>query len=200
MKLENIAVTGDKKYAKKVQAEINRILKDPNYQNAQAKKGEVTNGAIEITESKKKLIDPLKGRVTPVADKKELSSVTEIKKGIAQVEDRIKASNHKHDLEDLKKLDANLVIKWAEKNLQLEGKHYVVTEDNKINDVRTGAAPKTTIDFVKGTCNQTFSESLVVLENVKAAEEQRLKKIDSVAKRIDKLYKKRTEEDVSLSI
>jgi len=63
-------------------------------------------------------------------------------------------------------LDAQSVIDYAAQKYGLLGQHFSVTSDNKIDDDRTKAKPKSVVDFLVKTCNVPISESITELQNL----------------------------------
>ena len=55
-------------------------------------------------------------------------------------------------------LDAQSVIDYATQKYGLLSEHFSVSDNNKIEDARTKAKPKTTIDFLSKTCNLPIAD------------------------------------------
>jgi len=63
-------------------------------------------------------------------------------------------------------LNPQTVIQYAKIHYKLLDKNFEITNENKINDKRTKAKPKTTIDFLTKVCNIPFQDALAILDDL----------------------------------
>jgi hypothetical protein len=71
--------------------------------------------------------------------------------------------NSKINLQELKeKLDANLVLEYTKKNFKLDISNFIITEDNKIDNLKNKQKPKNVIDFLQRELNLSTKEAIRV--------------------------------------
>ncbi|MCG3717680.1 hypothetical protein L5F50_00650 [Aliarcobacter butzleri] len=71
--------------------------------------------------------------------------------------------NSKINLQELKeKLDANLILEYAKKNFKLDISNFIITEDNKIDNLKNKQKPKNVIDFLQRELNLSTKEAIGV--------------------------------------
>ncbi|MCT7631140.1 hypothetical protein N5U06_10430 [Aliarcobacter butzleri] len=71
--------------------------------------------------------------------------------------------NSKTNLQELKeKLDAKLVLEYAKKNFKLDISNFIITEDNKIDNLKNKQKPKNVIDFLQRELNLSTKEAIGV--------------------------------------
>jgi len=80
-------------------------------------------------------------------------------------EQNAKKQYSKDEITEFKEMDAQIVIDYAEEHYLLMSEHFSVI-DNKINDDRTKAKPKSNIDFLTKNCNIPFIDALSILEQL----------------------------------
>lgn len=106
------------------------------------------------------------------SERDEISTVSEVAKGIRDCEDRLGQEGLKPSIDALKELDANLLLDWAEEKLKLDKSNFKITDDNKILDERLPErAPRTTVDFITKTCSHSLTEGLQILEGIRQDQE-----------------------------
>lgn len=91
-----------------------------------------------------------------------------VEKAAALELERQAKQDKKYDLDALKNVDAKAVIDFAANNPEIGilAKNYEVTADNKIRDIRSNAAPRTTIDFLMKTCCMKFGDAADTLTTI----------------------------------
>jgi len=95
---------------------------------------------------------------------KKLNSISQ---AIDDLNDKQQRQLSKEQISKIKQeLNPQTVINYAKENYKLLDKNFVITDDNKINDKRTKAKPKTTIDFLTKVCNIPFQDSLTILDDL----------------------------------
>lgn len=71
--------------------------------------------------------------------------------------------NSKINLQELKeKLDAKLVLEYAKENFKLDISNFIITEDNKIDNLKNKQKPKNVIDFLQRELNLSTKEAIGV--------------------------------------
>ena len=74
-----------------------------------------------------------------------------------------KELSHKVNLSEIKeKLDANIVLEFAVQKYKLDRNKYVITVDNKINNINNMQKPKNVIDFLQRELNLSTKEAIEV--------------------------------------
>lgn len=74
-----------------------------------------------------------------------------------------KELSHKVNLSEIKeKLDANIVLEFAVQKYKLDRNKYVITVDNKINNINNMQKPKNVIDFLQRELNLSTKESIEI--------------------------------------
>ncbi len=75
--------------------------------------------------------------------------------------------NSKINLQELKeKLDAKLVLEYAKENFKLDISNFIITEDNKIDNLKNKQKPKNVIDFLQKELNLSTKEAIWVCEEI----------------------------------
>lgn len=75
--------------------------------------------------------------------------------------------NSKINLQELKeKLDAKLVLEYAKKNFKLDISNFIITEDNKIDNLKNKQKPKNVIDFLQRELNLSTKEAIGVCAEI----------------------------------
>jgi hypothetical protein len=157
--LETMSVTGSIEFRAEVKRQIDGIMKKRG-----SKKDNKTVQKPSVTRKpKEKLKTPLNAVGQSLYDAKEKQTERLSK-------DQIEAIK--------KRLDAQSVIDYAAKKYGLLSEHFSVVGDNKIDDARTKAKPKTVIDFLSRTCNLRIADVMLELNELYA---KQLEKEASVA-------------------
>lgn len=80
----------------------------------------------------------------------------------------------KEQIQNIKnKLNANILLKYAEHKYKILISDFEITKDNKINDKRNKQKPKNVIDFMTKTCNISFKEVLPELHKLYIEQEKK---------------------------
>lgn len=75
--------------------------------------------------------------------------------------------NSKINLQELKEnLDAKLVLEYAKKNFKLDISNFIITEDNKIDNLKNKQKPKNVIDFLQKELNLSTKEAIEVCTEI----------------------------------
>lgn len=75
--------------------------------------------------------------------------------------------NSKINLQELKEnLDANLVLEYAKENFKLDISNFIITEDNKIDNLKNKQKPKNVIDFLQRELNLSTKEAIWVCAEI----------------------------------
>ena len=75
--------------------------------------------------------------------------------------------NSKINLQELKeKLDAKLVLEYAKKNFKLDISNFIITDDNKIDNLKNKQKPKNVIDFLQRELNLSTKEAIEVCTEI----------------------------------
>lgn len=71
--------------------------------------------------------------------------------------------NSKINLQELKeKLDANLILEYAKENFKLDISNFIITADNKIDNLKNKQKPKNVIDFLQRELNLSTKEAIEI--------------------------------------
>ncbi|MDK2065232.1 hypothetical protein [Aliarcobacter butzleri] len=75
--------------------------------------------------------------------------------------------NSKINLQELKEnLDANLILEYAKKNFKLDISNFIITDDNKIDNLKNKQKPKNVIDFLQRELNLSTKEAIGVCAEI----------------------------------
>lgn len=75
--------------------------------------------------------------------------------------------NSKINLQELKEnLDANLILEYAKKNFKLDISNFIITDDNKIDNLKNKQKPKNIIDFLQRELNLSTKEAIGVCSEI----------------------------------
>lgn len=75
--------------------------------------------------------------------------------------------NSKINLQEIKEnLDANLILEYAKKNFKLDISNFIITEDNKIDNLKNKQKPKNVIDFLQRELNLSTKEAIGVCAEI----------------------------------
>jgi len=146
------------------------ILKNLVLTGSDAFKDEVREQVRLLNEEKRNLVltDAVALTVKPAqsALKQPTATLNVIGDQLRVLSDKRSVALNKDDIAALKEnLDARAVIDVAINKYGLIGRHFTVTDDNKISDDRSKAKPKNVIDFMTKTCNVSFKAVLPMLQD-----------------------------------
>lgn len=154
--LSSMKITGSFEFEEETKRQINQLLalrnKDEmklsdSLDNSKPKQERTNNDDVKATPEK----------ATPVR----LNSVNSALKKVAEENSR---QQNKNNIEKIKKeLPASIVLDIAKTKFGVLSEFYEVTSDNKINDTRTKAKPKSVVDFLSKHCNMPFNEAMTLL-------------------------------------
>lgn len=100
--------------------------------------------------------------------------------------------NSKINLQELKEnLDANLILEYAKKNFKLDISNFIITEDNKIDNLKNKQKPKNVIDFLQRELNLSTKEAIEVCMEI--YEKQMIIDIKKEHKNISKVKRSKRE-------
>uniref|UniRef100_UPI004048EA9B LPD7 domain-containing protein n=1 Tax=Aliarcobacter sp. TaxID=2321116 RepID=UPI004048EA9B len=109
-------------------------------------------------------------------DKLAIKVETEITRPTTPLQELKKQANEKSnnkdiqtnsELSDLKQnLDAKIVLEYVKSKYKLDTNNYVITEDNKINNINNKQKPKNIIDFLQKELNLSSKESIAICKEL----------------------------------
>jgi len=147
--IDKMSVNGSHSLKKEVRRQIVELKADKA-------KVEVKEQKIEKKKEKKKL--PPNAVTQSLTDVKEKQIERLSKEQIQSIKD---------------KLNANILLKYAEHKYNILISDFEITNDNKINDKRNKQKPKNVIDFMTKTCNISFKEVLPELHKLYIEQEKK---------------------------
>lgn len=94
--------------------------------------------------------------------------------------------NFKTNLQELKeKLDVNFLLKYVKKNYKLDISNFIITDDNKIDNLKNKQKPKNVIDFLQKELNFSTKEAIGICMEI--YEKQMMMDIKKEDKNISKV-------------
>jgi hypothetical protein len=94
--------------------------------------------------------------------------------------------NFKTNLQELKeKLDVNFLLKYVKKNYKLDISNFIITDDNKIDNLKNKQKPKNVIDFLQKELNFSTKEAIGIC--IEIYEKQMMMDIKKEDKNISKV-------------
>jgi hypothetical protein len=167
--LDDIEATGSFEFVSEVKQQISqlksnekktKLLDDDRLKNVSFSPDEKKRPPKKhnIEKSHVKNIHPQKNKV------KRLNYISQV---TDDLNERKQQQLSKEQIKEIKQnLNPKTVIDYAKTNYKLLADNFFITDDNKINDIRTKAKPKSLVDFLTKICNIPFSESMTILDGL----------------------------------
>lgn len=139
-------------------------------------------------------------------DKLAIKVETEITRPTTPLQELKKQANEKSnnkdiqtnsELSDLKQnLDAKIVLEYVKSKYKLDTNNYVITEDNKINNINNKQKPKNIIDFLQKELNLSSKESIAICKELYLSSTISKKEKLATNDVLEELFQEHTQEDV----